>query len=247
MKGFYSQLWRWGLGSATGILLTGGLLGGNVAIAQRTVQLNLPNLSAPGNRESGSTRSTTCIDPSDRLVALIPETNYGLTQSGHPTFYFYLPTTTAEQLKFVLLNSATNELVYEGRFRLAGTGGIASVSLPDNGVQQALAVNEDYVWYLAIVCDETDPSADIVTEAYVRRVEALDLTVETPAADLPALYAEAGLWYDALAAAADRRTTDSPAAWNALLDAVALNDFIAIELLTEDAAPVEQSAALDHQ
>lgn len=220
----------------------------SAAIAQRTIQLRLPDISAPGNRESGSTRSTTCIAPRDNLVALVPETNYGLTQAAYPTFYFYVPPTEAEQVKFVLLNDATNELVYEGRFSMQGRSGIASVSLPNNGLQQPLEVDQTYVWYLAVVCDPADPSADVVVEGYVGRVAPLVTTAEAELAELPALFASEGLWYDALTASAALKADNSTSEWNTLLDAVGLNELIPLPLLTDDLTPMasEQTVSQLH-
>lgn len=224
------------------MLLGGSLLAiGGPAIAQRSVQLRLPNISAPGNRESGSTRSTSCVAPQDNLVALIPQSNYGLTQSAYPTFYFYLPETTAEHVKFVLLNETTNELVYESRLRVAGTSGIASIHLPDNGIQQPLAIGETYVWYIAVICDPFDPSADVVTEGQIARVEPLAAATDTLPTALPALYAEAGLWYDALAASAALKQDDRTSEWNTLLAAVDLNDLIPVELLRASPSPAARS------
>ena len=234
MKSF-QRVYRFGhLGIA--VMLMGGTLMGSslAAIAQGLIQLRLPDISAPGNRESGSTRSTTCVDPKDSVVALVPDTNYGLTQAAYPTFYFYIPPTAAEEVKFVLLNDATNELVYEGRFSIQDRSGIASVSLPNNGLQQPLGINQTYVWYLAVVCDETDPSADIVVEAYVGRITPLPEAEGTQPSELPAFFANQGLWYDAINAAAALKISNGPSAWNTLLDAVALNELIPLPLLTDE-------------
>ncbi|MGD1860665.1 MAG: DUF928 domain-containing protein [Leptolyngbyaceae cyanobacterium] len=225
-------------------LLLGGSLSAvwQAAIAQDIFRVQLPDISAPGNRESGSTRSTTCIAPNDNLVALIPQTNYGLTESAYPTVYFYLPPTTAEQVKFVLLNESTNELVYESRFAISNLSGIASISLPNNGLQQSLAVDETYVWYIAVVCEPTDPSADVVTEGQIARVESLPTAATATAEELPRVYAEAGLWYDAIAAAAVLKQDDSTVAWNTLLNAVELTELIPVELL--DGSPAATASAV---
>jgi hypothetical protein len=235
-----SRLQRLSFAGVTGLLLGGGMLGFPwSAIAQGTIQLRLPNISAPGNRESGSTRSTSCISPTDDLIALVPATNFGLTEQPYPTFYFYLPPTDARQVKFVMLNDETNELIYEGRFSIQGNSGIVSVTLPDNGLQQPLAIDQTYVWYLAVVCDVMDPSADIVVEGYVGRVSPLAIEEGTPPATLPMLYADAGLWYDALAASANLKTNNvSTIEWNTLLDAVDLNQLIPLPLLSTEVTPI---------
>ncbi|MGF1460775.1 MAG: DUF928 domain-containing protein [Leptolyngbyaceae cyanobacterium] len=235
-----------GLLCALGLMAGSGLTVTTLPATAQTLQLRLPDISAPGNRESGSTRSTTCIAANENLVALMPESNYGLTQSAYPTFYFYLPETTAEQVKFVLLNEATNEFVYEGRFALESDGGIASVSLPNNGLQEPLAIGETYVWYISVVCDPLDPSADVVTEGQIERVPSLEIAEDTPVAALPGIYAEAGLWYDAIATSAalkqaDNQTTD----WNALLDAVELDELIPVNLLSSRLSQVNPVSTIE--
>ncbi|MEM1280096.1 MAG: DUF928 domain-containing protein [Cyanobacteria bacterium P01_H01_bin.152] len=225
---------RFGIGMAAGLLLgSSGLAIALPAIAQSTIRLQLPDISAPGNRESGSTRNEVCMAPDANLIALMPESNYGLTERAYPTVYFYLPATTAEHLKFVLLNEATNELVYEGHFQIQSDEGIASVSLPNNGIQQPLAVGEAYVWYVAVICEPGAPGGDVVTEGQIARVEPLVIAPETAETELPGVYAAAGIWYDALATSATlKQDADNTAAWNALLDAVELDSLVPIELLS---------------
>ncbi|MEL6381704.1 MAG: DUF928 domain-containing protein [Cyanobacteria bacterium J06626_18] len=230
----------------------GALLGGSLllstlpAFGQATFRLNLPDLRAPGNRESGATRSTTCIASNDNLVALIPDSNYGLTQSGHPTFYFYLPPTDAPLVKFVMYNEKTNELFYEGQFRIRGESGVLGVTLPNNGLQKSLEVGESYVWYLSVVCDPNaiDQSANPVVEAMVERVAPVSEAEQSSSTDLPRIYAEAGIWYDALAASAELRASDNNAAWNTLLNAVDLEELILSPVLSEEEAASEQTASV---
>ena len=106
--------------------------------------------------------------------------------------------------------------------------------MPDTGLQAPLEVDQSYVWYIAIVCDPTDPSADVVVEGYMDRVAALPTAAQASTADLPGLYAEAGLWYDAIAASAQLKLEKDSAAWNILLDAVELDQLIPIPLLPTD-------------
>lgn len=230
-----------------GILLSSGIaLGTLPAIAQASFRLNLPNLNAPGNRESGSTRSTTCIASEENLVALMPETNYGLTQKDYPTFYFYLPPTNAPVVKFVMYNETTNELFYEGQFRIKGESGILSVALPNNGLQQPLEVDESYVWYLSVVCDPDaiDQSANPVVEATVARVPEMPEATQSASADRPRIYAEAGIWYDALAASAELKRLEDNVAWNTLLSAIDLDGLILRPLLSNGEPSPEQTASV---
>ena len=232
---------------AVGILLGSSLVFGTLpALGQTAFRLNLPDLQAPGNRESGATRSTTCIASNDNLVALIPESNYGLTQEGYPTFYFYLPPTDAPLVKFVVYNETTNELFYEGQFRIKGDSGILGVTLPDNGFQKPLEVDQSYVWYLSVVCnpDAIDQSANPVVEATITRVDPLAEAAQSGPEDLPRVYAEAGIWYDALSASAHLRDLDNSAAWNTLLTAVDLEGLMLMPLLSEGETANSQTASV---
>jgi hypothetical protein len=209
-------------------------------MAQAGLDLNLPDLSAPGNRQSGSTRSETCLDPNAelQLTALMPESNYGQTLGGYPTFFFYLPETDAESVRFVIYNETTNDLFYEGNFSPQSQSGIISLDLPDNGVQKALEVDQSYYWYLSIACNVEDPSANVVVGGTVARVATPDtvaaaLPTATPE-ELPGIYASAGLWHDALAASAQlQQDSRDPTAWTALLMAVDLENLLEIPVLSD--------------
>jgi hypothetical protein len=225
---------------SAGALVLGGSFGltQQPLRAQAGLNLNLPGLSAPGNRQSGSTRSETCVAPDAlQLTALMPESNYGQTIDAYPSFFFYLPETDAESVKFVVYNETTNALFYEGEFSPQGKSGILSLDIPDNGVQQALEVGESYYWYLSISCNVEDPSANIVVGGTVARVavsEAVEeaLATATPQ-QIPGIYASAGLWHDALATSAQLQQSASDSiAWSALLTAVDLQHLLEIPVLS---------------
>ena len=227
------------------IALAGGTLGGipGVAIAQG-LQLNLPPLSAPGNRESGSTRSpVSCLtNPNEAVYALMPDTNYGLTATGYPSFYFYLPETQVQLVRFVVYEEATGNLFYEGQFNIKGDAGIVNLQLPENGIQRPLAVGESYYWYFSVICDPNNADADYVVSGTIQRVEApADLSDALSAAvpaDLPNLYAQAGLWHDALMASAQLRASGETAApWQSLLAAVNLDRFASQPMLSDGLEP----------
>ncbi|NER78133.1 MAG: DUF928 domain-containing protein [Leptolyngbya sp. SIO1D8] len=246
MKGF-RHVQRSILVRVAGILLGGSsILGSLPAIAQAPLRLNLPDLTAPGNRESGATRSTTCIDPDQKLIALVPESNYGQTQNDYPSFYFYLPPTSAQYVKFRIDNATTNETFYEGQFSLTGDSGIFGITLPSDGVQQPLEVGQSYYWYLTIVCEEVaaDRTGDVTIDSMVERVAPVVDSAQSLASDLPGLYAEVGLWYDALDASATLKRADDAAAWNTLLTAVELELLLPVPVLSGDSTARESSASV---
>ena len=75
-----------------------------------------------------------------------------------------------------------------------------------------------------MVCDGSDRSTDLKTNGWVHRLTDTDIT-EQSATEL----ADAGIWYDALAAAFD----ESQEAVDNLLSSVELTDFVGMPLLPE--------------
>ena len=107
-------------------------------------------------------------------------------------------------------------------------GGVVSLSLPQD---KQLEVGQSYRWYFSLICDPLDRSEDTFTSGWVERVDPspeLSTSLKTAsAAEVPNLYAQAGLWYDALAALVSLRQSQpqNPAfvtEWRELLGAVNL-------------------------
>jgi hypothetical protein len=82
------------------------------------------------------------------------------------------------------------------------SAGFHKVRLADHGVRLAPGIS--YQWYVAVVPDSGRRSKDILAGGSIERVSAPDgLPAKLSRAsktDMPSLYAEAGLWYDAVAA-----------------------------------------------
>jgi hypothetical protein len=78
---------------------------------------------------------------------------------------------------------------------------VHAIRLADHGVR--LAPGVQYRWFVAVVPDQGRRSRDILAGGTIERIDvpdALRSRVETtPREQLPFVYAEAGLWYDALA------------------------------------------------
>jgi hypothetical protein len=116
------------------------------------------------------------------------------------------------ELKFKLYKLTAQkprQLVYETQ--LQTQPGIMQLTLPQD--QFGLTIGERYEWQVIMICDPNSPSQSAVASA---EMEAVAL----PAALKPQLavdrnssqvYAEAGFWYDALAAALQSDSTTRPA------------------------------------
>jgi hypothetical protein len=201
----------------------------NVAAAGNQSQNTQQGL--PLRRVGGGTRSGCELASSDKLVALIPERTIGKTTKSHPKFYFYIPENTeGKQIEFVLRDKHDN-LVYETIFASDGKSGILSIELPASKIS-LLAANDDYHWYLSMLCNPANRSQDIVLEGFIQRVE-LDGTMQqklqqaTPLERVN-LYQTANIWYDAIDTLAELKLnspkTTTTTEWHNLLDSVGLAD-----------------------
>ena len=159
----------------------------------------------PGNREGAAVRGG-CLKPSTpNLVAFLPANAAGLTLAARPTFYWLMPEVAVPQatllFRLVAVNSDKQDLetVYETDLPLSA-GGIRSFTLPPE--VPGLMVGQDYRWLVALSCRPDDPSSKIFVAGWVQRVTPSEpLSQELAQAELkdyPAVYGEAGLWYDAL-------------------------------------------------
>lgn len=196
-----------------------------------------PDRGIPGRREGGGTRGG-CMSPQP-LTALMPMNGYGETLAAYPTFYFYVPDFNAEAAEFILLNEAGDE-VYVSEFQVTGEPGIIAIHLPSTVGLPELAMGENYEWIFSLICDRTDRSGDSMVSGWLQRIEtpaSLAMELETlPESDHPALYAQSGLWYEAIASLADLRLANPTSAaiqeqWSSLLSSVELDHLAEAEFL----------------
>lgn len=211
-----------------------GLCFESIALAQGYVP---PDMGIPGRRRGAGTRGDHCFAQTPTLTALLPDTGYGQTLNSTPSWFWYMPETTAAA-EFVLFDRDGN-LVYTTTIAIPQAG-IVSLSLPDD---IPLALDSDYHWYFSLICNPDDRSEDIYTEGWVRHVSRNAALMEQFEAATPidriALYAANGLWYDAIATLANlrRESPDNVTAtdqWAALLEAVGLSEFAGMPLPPAD-------------
>lgn len=186
----------------------------------------------PTYRRGGGSRGS-CLANRSQLVALIPENAVGKTTATLPKLFFYIPQVNRSQavaLEFVL-RDRQDKLVYQSFFTTDGKSGIVSVDLPESGESNELKTNEQYHWYLSMICDPQNRSRDVVVEGWIQRVE-LDPAIEQKLArsnplERASIYRKHGLWYDALSTLAEQKQAVDPqfpvtAKWTELLESVGL-------------------------
>jgi len=221
-----------------------------------------PSEIAPGSRTGEASRSRgVCPPVTTPLTALMPVTKgtssgqsasttpttsesvYGLTVAERPTFWFYVPypLTSSRPLEFVLQDEKGNE-VYQTQFTESGTvPGVVGLQLPPT--VDPLEVGKRYQWFFLIYCNPDQPT---FVEGWVERVE-LNSTLKnqldqaTTPQQKADLYAQAGIWYEAVTTLAElRRQKPNDQALNAqwleLLQSVDL-EAIATEPVTSVLTP----------
>ncbi|MGF1499191.1 MAG: DUF928 domain-containing protein [Elainellaceae cyanobacterium] len=216
------------------IALTAGLLVVGFPWAAIAQQYNPPQVGLPGRREGGGTRGD-CSSADKPLMALMPETNFGQTVADYPTFYWYVPQISAEAAEFVLLDENNNE-IFVTTFAIVDQPGVISLSLPESSGMPPLEVGKDYQWYFSLICDFADRSGDMFTNGWIRRVDGSTLglgdRLETVSeSDRVQMYAEAGVWFEALDTLATLRRlrpNDSTvqSQWSTLLQSVGLDEMV---------------------
>lgn len=203
------------------------------------------NISAPGRREGGGTRGGNCPIAKKPLTALIPANNIGFTVAQNPVLLFYLPAMPPQAkplpVEFVLRDGNEKE-IYATTFMMPRKSGIVSVSVPVSADVPPLEVGKNYHWFLSILCNPLERSPNIFVEGWIRRVP-LNATLnnnlkQATLKDRPDIYAEAGIWFDALntlAALRQSNPKDSAVSseWAKLLKAVGLE-----HMATEPLVPI---------
>lgn len=185
--------------------------------------------SAPSITSGGGTRGPSCIEKEPvPLLSLTPtRNNWGKTVNPNPSLYWYLPPTTATVGEFELSDAEGNQVLIS-EFDLPAQPGVIVLRLPPT---VALAVDQNYEWYFSIVCDADDRSQDMYVQGSLQRT-AIEPNLETQLANTQdplqraQLYAQQGIWFDALSLVAGVRN-EHPAEWEELLLSVDLPEQIA--------------------
>lgn len=139
------------------------------------------------------------------LTAIAPIDSNGLTTVSHPTFWLDLPETSARQAILLIKegsNSNWHQLATHSQqsIDVEGKAGIVGIKLAEDA--PPLEIGKNYQWIITLVCsDRPNPNDPLVT-AGIKRVDESQITINLPATstqlDRASLYAEKGVWYDAL-------------------------------------------------
>jgi hypothetical protein len=204
------------------------------------------NLSSPDYRQGGPpSAGVKCDRGKIKLTALVPESQIGRTVSEYPVFFFYLPKADTQLAEFFLEDEKEN-LIYQTTLKINNSPGVMSVSIPANKNLSPLQVGKNYRWSISLICDTQDRGTDVFAVGMVRRIElSAEILRELETADprqKTVIYAENGIWQDALSTlAAARRAnpndTGLAADWKSLLDSVKLGEIAKEPIVQIEAQP----------
>ena len=150
-----------------------------------------------GSRGSGDAAVT--------LDVLAPD-EIGETTLEQPSLFWFQSQPANARFELTLLQENKAKPIVQVSVDRSSKAGIQRLKLSDHGAK--LTPGVEYQWVVALVTDPNNRSKDLVASGVIKRIE---LTAEmkdkvsnaTPGS-LAAIYADAGIWYDALAVLSDQ-------------------------------------------
>jgi len=161
-----------------------------------------PEVGAPGGRVGGGTRGPGGDLP---VLSVLAPDHTGLTAQDQPSLFWYVSNQTAHPVELTIIDDQTVQPLLALRIDVPVQPGVRHVRLSEHDIHFMLG--KQYKWFVALVVDPDRRSKDVVAGGAIERVELPQALREKLAqaekAEVPYLYAEAGFWYDALAAISD--------------------------------------------
>ena len=165
------------------------------------ITYNAPLRGAPATRVGGGTRSA--ATKSVQLSVLAPS-DTGYTTRDKPTIYWYVSETLQKPVELTITSNESLEAASKPAFELTLqppiARGVHALSLEQHGV--VLKPGVEYQWFVALVGNVAQRSNDVIAGGTIKRVAETDSVrsrvKEASLASRPALYASAGIWYDAV-------------------------------------------------
>ncbi len=166
---------------------------------------SLPFLTplTPGTIQGLTEKKEGTVSEYPTLVSEYPT----LTISEYPTFFVYVPQTSAHSVEFVLTDENNTREIYYKAFAFPSNPGIVSVTLPAD--KPPLEIGKVYKWSFIIICKPEEPSQNITVYGWVKRTEPNPALVKALEKATPleraALYGEYGIWHETLTTLANLR------------------------------------------
>ncbi len=160
-----------------------------------------PLRGAPATRVGGGTRSA---DASAMTLDVLAPDHTGYTLQESPTIYWYISERVTNPVEVTITGMGTPQEAAQPLLEIMLQPpierGVHAVRLEDHGV--ALKPDTEYQWFVAVVQDPNQRSADILAGGSIKRIaapQAIEAKLRGAGESMkPAVYAESGVWYDAI-------------------------------------------------
>ena len=153
--------------------------------------------ASQGGRVGGGTRG---LGNKPLTVDVLAPDHTGLTVNEQPTLYWFVSETIDQPAELTVIDNESIDPLLEIKLKPPIQAGIHAVSLSDYGVQ--LKPQVPYQWFVGVVVDPAQRSNDIIAGGEIQLVSAPDSLRNdlrgVSEDQRPAVYAKAGIWYDAL-------------------------------------------------
>lgn len=161
-----------------------------------------PLRGAPGGRVGGAARGT---GREEFILSVLAPDHTGLTTREQPALYWFISRPTSSPIEVTVVDPNATDPVLETQLKPPIASGIHRIKLADYNVR--LKPGVAYQWYVSVVPDAGRRSKDILAGGSVERFDPpADMSAKlaaAPKADLASAYADAGVWYDAVATLLD--------------------------------------------
>lgn len=155
-----------------------------------------PLRGAPGGRVGGGTRG---IGDMSTISVLAPD-HVGLTANPQPSLFWSISKPVSAKMELAINEPQSSKPLLEVAIKTPLEAGIHAINLADYGV--SLKPGKQYEWFVAIVPDPTQRSSDIMAggaiEYAIPPKPLQDKLAKAGEKDQPAIYAEEGVWYNAV-------------------------------------------------
>jgi hypothetical protein len=157
-----------------------------------------PLRGAPAGRVGGGTRGATERE-SFSLLVLAPD-HVGYTIQDQPCLYWFISKPTSYSVELTVSERKAVTPLIEKILKGPEKAGIQSICLADHNVR--LKKNVQYKWFVTLVTDANLRSKDILAGGIIELLEISPSLAgklkDAGTAKAPSIYAEEGIWYDAL-------------------------------------------------
>src|SRR5262245_25700522 len=174
-----------------------------VAISSSGVKFRPSTTGAPSVRVTGGSRGTG--DATITLDVLAPD-DTGITTQEQPSLFWFQSKPADAKFELTLLQENKVKPLVQVMVQRSTKAGIQRLKLSDHGAK--LTPGVEYQWVVALVTDPENRSSDLIASGVIKRVEpSADLKgkiAKATPASLAGVYAEAGIWYDALSVLSDQ-------------------------------------------